>query len=133
MKRKYVLTFPPKIVTQPITYHLVKDFDLVVNILRAQIEEGETGRLVLEVEGTKKQIEEGLAFLKSQGVIVQSIARDITLNEEECVVCGLCTGVCPTRALRLDKNWELVFDKEKCVLCENCVRACPVRVIEVAF
>jgi ferredoxin len=132
MKRKFVLTFPPKIVTQPITYRLVKDFDLIVNILRAQIEEGETGHLVLELEGKKDQIEKGLSFLKEQGVLVQPIARDISLNEEECVVCGLCVGVCPTEALYL-KDWELIFDKEKCVLCENCVRACPVRVIEVAI
>jgi ferredoxin len=132
MKRKFVLTFPPKIVTQPITYRLVKDFDLVVNILRAQIEEGETGHLVLELEGKKDQIEKGLSFLKEQGVLVQPIARDISLNEEECVVCGICVGVCPTEALYL-KDWELIFDKEKCVLCENCVRACPVRVIEVAI
>lgn len=132
MKRKFVLTFPPKIVTQPITYRLVKDFDLIVNILRAQIEEGETGHLVLELEGKKDQIEKGLSFLKEQGVLVQPIARDISLNEEECVVCGLCVGVCPTEALYL-KDWELVFDKEKCVLCENCVRACPVRVIKVTI
>ncbi len=132
MKKKFVLTFPPKIVTQPITYRLVKDFDLVLNILRAQIEEGETGHLVLELEGKKDQIEKGLSFLKEQGVVVQPIARDISLNEEECVVCGICVGVCPTEALYL-KDWELIFDKEKCILCENCVRACPVRVIEVGI
>lgn len=132
MKRKFVLTFPPKIVTQPITYRLVKDFDLIVNILRAQIEEGETGHLVIELEGKKEQIEKGLSYLKKQGVLVQPIARDINLKTEECVVCGLCTGVCPTQALYL-KDWELIFDKEKCVLCEICVKACPVRVIEVAI
>jgi ferredoxin len=132
MKRKFVLTFPPKIVTQPITYRLVKEFDLIVNILRAQIEEGETGHLVLELDGKKEQIEKGLSYLKKQGVLVQPIARDINLNEEECVVCGLCIGVCPTEALYF-KDWELIFDKEKCVLCENCVRACPVRVIEVTI
>jgi ferredoxin len=133
MKRKYVLTFPPKIVTQPITYRLVKDFDLVVNILRAQIEEGETGHLVLELEGSKSQLNKGLAFLSEQGVHVQPLAQDITLERAECVDCGLCIGVCPTQALYLDKKWQLNLDKEKCILCENCVKACPVRVIEVAL
>lgn len=133
MRRKYVLTFRPKIVTQPITYRLAKDYDLVINILRAQVEEGETGRLVLELQGKKQEVQKGLDYLEEQGVVVQPIARDITLDERECVDCGLCIGVCPTDALILDKDWNLVFDKEKCILCENCVNPCPVRVIEVAF
>ncbi len=133
MKKKVVLTFPPKIVTQPITYHLVKDFDLIINILRAQVEEGETGRLVLEVEGPKEQVEKGLKYLEERGVGIQAVARDINLNEEECIVCGVCVSVCPTHALSLNKKWELLFDKEKCILCEVCVKACPARVIEVAF
>lgn len=129
MKKKLVLTFPPKAINKPLTYHLVKDFDLVVNILRAKIELGETGILVLELKGPKKKFEDGIKFLESHGVTVQLLAKDIALDEERCVECGVCIGVCPTDALILDKDFKLVFDKDDCILCENCISACPTRAI----
>jgi len=36
-KKRVVLTFPPDMIDQPITYHLVKEHDLMINILRANI------------------------------------------------------------------------------------------------
>lgn len=133
-KRKVVLTFPPERVTQPIAYHLVKDFDLIINILRAEIYEEETGRMVLDLEGDAEKIEQGIAYLKSQDVKVQEAARDILLDENRCVDCGACTGVCLPGALSLNKEtWKLEFEKEKCVFCELCVRSCPVQAIQVKF
>jgi len=32
-KKKVVLTFPYKLINEPITYHLIKDYDLEVNII----------------------------------------------------------------------------------------------------
>lgn len=45
-KRRLVLTFSPKLVEEPIAYRLIKDYDLVVNILRAKIRPEEEGRLM---------------------------------------------------------------------------------------
>jgi ferredoxin len=131
-KKKIVLTFPPETVAQPITYHLVKDYDLVTNILRAEIREEETGHMVLELTGESERIEDGLEYLRGQKVTVQEAAKDITLDQEACVDCGACTAVCPTNALSVDRDtWRLDFDKESCILCELCVNACPVRAIKV--
>ena len=67
-KRRVVLTFPPSLVELPITYRLVKDFDLKINIMRAHISPKEEGKLVLEVEdGSAEQVEAGLRFLEDQG------------------------------------------------------------------
>ncbi|HDP69643.1 MAG TPA: 4Fe-4S dicluster domain-containing protein [Actinobacteria bacterium] len=133
-KKKVVLTFPPEKIEQPITYHLVKDYDLIINILRAEIYEEETGRMVLELDGPKDKIEEGIAYLKSQNVTVEEAARDIILNEEECIDCGACTAVCRPGALYLNpKTFELEFDKDKCILCGLCVKVCPLGLIEVKF
>jgi ferredoxin len=129
MKQKLVLTFPPKVVTKPVTYHLIKDYNLVINILRAKIEEGETGVLVIEVQGPRKNFEEGVTFVRSLGVDVQLLAQDIILNRDLCVDCGACVGVCPPKALFLDENQRLVFEADKCILCENCVKSCPTRAI----
>lgn len=131
-KKKVVLTFPPERVAQPITYHLVKDYDLITNILRAEIREEETGHMVLELDGASEKIKKGLDYLRSQSVQVQEAAKDIKLDQEGCVDCGACTAVCPTDALTINKDsWKLNFDKEACILCELCVNACPVQVIEV--
>jgi len=127
------LTFPPRQATKPVAYHLVKDFDLVPNILRAQIQPGQEGRMLLEVVGDRARIVEGIAFLEEQGLTVHEAASDICLDEELCVVCGLCTAVCRPGALTLATDSSLVFDKDKCVYCEACVVACPRRAITLRF
>lgn len=129
LKKKIVLNFPPGAVTKPITYHLVKDFNLVINILYAKIQRGEKGVLVLEVRGRKESFQEALKFLERQNIQVQLLAQDIDLDVEKCVECGLCTGVCPTEALYLDSEWHICFDKDRCILCENCIETCPTRAV----
>jgi ferredoxin len=133
-RRRLDLTFPPLQATQPITYHLVKDFDLTPNILRAQIQPGQQGRMLVEVTGAKEAIEEGMRFLEHEGVIVGAAASDIVLDEDKCVTCGLCTSVCRPKSLTLsDDTRELRFDKDECVYCEACVVACPRRAITLEF
>ena len=44
------LTFPAALVQQPLVYYLVKDFDLVPNIRRAEVR-ADHGWVVLELEG----------------------------------------------------------------------------------
>lgn len=133
-RRRIDLTFPPRQATKPITYHLVKDYDLVPNILRAVIQPGQEGRMLLELTGRKEDFEAGIAFLESEGVLVNPAATDIVLDEDACVSCGLCTAVCRPGALVLDETTaELTFDKDKCVYCEACVIACPRRAITLSF
>lgn len=133
MARKRIdLTFPPRQSLKPVVYHLVKDYDLVPNILRAQIQPGIEGRMVLELTGRKEDFAAGLDFLEAQGLTVHEAAADICLDADACVVCGLCTAVCKPGALVLDGD-ELAFDKDKCVYCEACVIACPRRAITLEF
>jgi L-aspartate semialdehyde sulfurtransferase ferredoxin len=132
-RRRLDLRFPPNRATRPVTYHLVKDFDLVPNILRARIEPGQQGRLLLEVTGKREDIDAAVAFLDKEGVEVAAAASDIVLDEERCVVCGLCTAVCKPDALALSPDGSLTFDKDACVYCEACVVACPRRAITLEF
>lgn len=133
-RKRLDLTFPPRQATKAITYHLVKDYDIVPNILRAQIQPGQEGRMLLEVTGRREDLDHGIAFLEKEGLTVREAAADIELDEERCVVCGLCTAVCKPGAFRLDASAAtLVFDKDKCVYCEACVVACPRRAIALRF
>lgn len=131
-RKRLDLTFPPRQSLKPVVYHLVKDYDVVPNILRAQIQPGQEGRMLVEVSGRKESLEAGVRFLESQGLQVREAASDICLDEARCVSCGLCTAVCRSGALTLDGE-KLVFDKDKCVYCEACVVACPRRAVSLRF
>ena len=131
-EQRVVLTFHRWQLDKPITYHLVKDFDLVLNILQAKVTT-EEGKLVLGLSGLEQNVEKGVAWLKEQQVIVEPLATGLDVNKESCVDCGACTGVCPTAALDFLPDWSLSYDEEKCILCMACVPACPVRAIEEKF
>ncbi len=67
------LIYPPSLINVPIIYQLIRRYDISVNILRAHVTE-EEGWLDIQVDASPEVIEEALAWLKSQGVDVQSIA-----------------------------------------------------------
>ncbi|HUL31337.1 MAG TPA: NIL domain-containing protein, partial [Thermodesulfobacteriota bacterium] len=83
-KKRIVLNYPSHLVDQPVISKLVKDYDLVVNIMRARITPKEEGRLVLELTGKKASVEAGLEYLSGIGVKVQSLAQDVKWHEERC-------------------------------------------------
>ena len=59
------LTFPPELIQQPIVYHLVKDFDLIPNIRRAEVK-ADYGWMALELEGDEGALERAVAWLKGR-------------------------------------------------------------------
>ena len=72
------LTVPAELVQKPLLYHLVKDFDLVPNVRRADVG-ADHGWVVLELEGAEARLQRGLAWLEEQGVKVDPIERDVVL------------------------------------------------------
>ncbi|KNY26063.1 NIL domain-containing protein [Pseudobacteroides cellulosolvens] len=133
-KIKVSLIYPAGDVGKPITYHLVKDFNLVINILHADINLNKMGKLVLDIEGEEEDIENGLKFVEEQGIKYKLFTKTIIWQEDDCIHCGACTAVCPSNALSMDKaDWSLTFDKEKCLVCELCVKSCPLNVMCVSI
>lgn len=70
------LTFPPERIQEPVIYHLVKDFDIVTNIRRADVK-ADHGWVVLELEGKEDNLDRGIAWLKEKGVKVDPVERDV--------------------------------------------------------
>jgi NAD-dependent dihydropyrimidine dehydrogenase PreA subunit len=134
-KKKVVLNFPPHLIDQPLTYRLVKDFDLVVNILRARITPQEWGSMVVELGDTEGKLDAALDFLTGQGVGVEPLAKELIWHEERCIHCTACTGPCPTQALAVvDRQaMTVAFDKESCIACELCLPVCPYQAVEILF
>jgi L-aspartate semialdehyde sulfurtransferase ferredoxin len=131
VKQKLVLRFPSILVEQPVIYHLVKDYDLMVNILRADINPKKEGRLMLELSGSETDYRRALDWLQAQGLTIMNLKQQITWNEERCTHCGACSVICPSGALILSRPGMTVhFDEGKCVVCELCLKACPARAME---
>ncbi|CCQ53691.1 MULTISPECIES: NIL domain-containing protein [Crocosphaera] len=134
MKKRVTLTFPKRTVQMPLTYRLARDFNIAANIIRAQVAPNQVGKLVLELLGDIDAIEAAIDWMQSQEIDVSLASREISINEEKCVDCGLCTGVCPTEALILEADtFKLSFRRSLCIVCEQCIPACPVQAISTTF
>ena len=128
------LRFPKTVVNEPIVVDLVKKYDLSFSILKATVYPRKEGFMVLQLSGHKKNYQQGIKYLKEQGIKVQNIGHDIRRDDEVCFQCGACTAVCPTGALSIKRpEMEVIFEKERCSACELCVAACPARAMEVKF
>ena len=124
--KKIVLHFPAGLVNQAIVAHLIRDFNLSFNILKAKILPDEEGLMVMELSGSAPDFDRGVKYLKESGVAIQPLSRDIKRDEDKCTHCGVCVVFCPTGALRPEGDErKIIFEAEKCIACELCISACP--------
>jgi hypothetical protein len=61
------LSFPESLVRQPVVARLVKDFDVIPDIRRADITDS-AGWIVCELDGDPAQIEAAIAWLRLEGI-----------------------------------------------------------------
>lgn len=131
-KIKMVLRFSEAMVEEPITYRLITHYDILVNILRASIDPGKQGQMVVEMSGEDAGLSRGLNYLERMGVQVESLAREIRRLEDRCTSCTACLPHCPTRALDVNhESWQVSLDAEKCVMCLSCLDVCIYRAMSV--
>lgn len=130
-----MLYFPRCECEKPIIFHLVKDYDLIVNVFRAKVTPEEEGFLVLDVTGTEKQIQNGIDFVKTFNVTVNFTGKGVTRDEQQCTHCGYCIPYCPTGALSItdDVTRQVAYDETKCIECLACIRVCPFGACTSAF
>ena len=133
--KKIVLIFPKSKVDKPIVYKLIKEHNLVFNILKANITPEEEGKMVLELKGGKHDVEGGIDYLKAEGVKVEPFNKEIVVDWDKCIHCDVCVPQCPTGALFVKdrKTMKIDFDQNKCIACELCIKPCPVRAIEAKY
>lgn len=130
MKKRVTLTFPKRAIQMPVTYRLARDFNVAANIIRAQVAPNQIGKVVVELAGDIDQLEAAIEWMRSQDIHVSLQSREILIDEDSCVDCGLCTGVCPTQALTLNpETFDLTFTRSRCIVCEQCIPTCPVQAI----
>ena len=73
---KFYLTYPQRLVREPLIYQLSRKFDVVFNVRGASVNE-EIGIIALELDGDADVIEAAVAWLREQGVTVEPIEKNI--------------------------------------------------------
>ncbi len=129
-----VLRFPADTVNEPITYTLIKEYDVLINILNADITHGKEGNLLIEMIGSKENVGRAMDYLQDKQVEISPVVKTILFNESACIHCGACSSVCFPGALNMDpESRKLLFFPEKCVACELCIKACPLQLFQLNF
>ena len=75
-RAKLYLTYPKKLVREPLIWRATRDFDLVFNIRSASVSE-EIGIIAIELDGPEQAIEGAIAWLREQGVTVEPIEKNV--------------------------------------------------------
>ncbi len=73
---KLYLTYPKRLVREPLIWRVTRDFDLVFNIRSASVSD-EIGIIAIELDGTEDAIERAIAWLREQGVTVEPIEKNV--------------------------------------------------------
>ncbi len=74
IEKKVRFTFPKDQMNQPMIYRLVHDYDLLTNIVKAQLTE-EGGWLDVLVRGDASQVQNGLDWIGAQGIMVNVLSE----------------------------------------------------------
>jgi len=75
-KRRVTLTFPPKLIKEPVIYTIGQRFKVVTNIRSANVTE-HVGWVTLEIDGEEPEYLKAIGYLRGIGVDVEPIERDI--------------------------------------------------------
>ena len=74
-KKRVTLVFPQTQIKEPAVFLMAKKFDIMPNIRKARVTET-VGEMMLELEGTEKNLVLGIKYLESKGIKVESVAGE---------------------------------------------------------
>jgi molybdopterin synthase sulfur carrier subunit len=75
-RRRVTLTFPPKLIKEPVIYNIGHRFRVVTNIRSASVLEN-AGWVTLEIDGEEDEYFKALHYLNEMGVSVEPVERDV--------------------------------------------------------
>ncbi len=75
-KLRLHLTFPEQLIQEPIIWRLGRQYDIITNVRRANVEDT-VGWIILEVEGSEEALDQGIAWMREMGVQVDRLQGDV--------------------------------------------------------
>lgn len=76
MKKRVKLTFPQRLIKEPVIFTMARQFNIMPNIRRARVTET-VGEMVLELEGSPEDLDKGIDWLREKGVDVELVEGDV--------------------------------------------------------
>jgi len=76
LKKRFYLTYPPELITEPFIYEAGKRYKVVTNVRQASAS-NKLGLVALELEGEESEIEKAVKFFIDKGIKVEPIELDI--------------------------------------------------------
>jgi len=70
------VSFPEELVDRPLIYEIVKKFDVVPSIRRANVEE-HSGWVILEINGEQAQLDDAISYFEGLGCTVNRMEGDV--------------------------------------------------------
>jgi L-aspartate semialdehyde sulfurtransferase ferredoxin len=75
-RERLFVSFPEELVDRPMIYEMVKQFDVVPNIRRANVE-AHSGWVILELTGVDDQLDAAITYLEGVGCTVNRMEGDV--------------------------------------------------------
>jgi ABC-type methionine transport system ATPase subunit len=75
-RARLFVSFPEELVDRPLIYEVIKEFDVVPNIRRANVED-HSGWIILEMIGDNAQLDASVAYLEEVGCTVNRMEGDV--------------------------------------------------------
>ncbi|WNY23215.1 Ion-translocating oxidoreductase complex subunit B [Methanimicrococcus hongohii] len=125
---KLKISFPDERVKSPILSEIIIKTGVLVSIVSSHID-STGGEIIIEV--IDKYYEVIKNEFEARGVTVTLLDTLICRDESECVDCGACISVCPSKVFSFADDWSLAMDMQKCVKCGLCIDMCPHQALSI--
>ena len=76
VREKVYLTYPPKLLKEPVIYQIGQKFRVVTNLRGANIS-AEVGLVALELDGDESEVAAAIQWLREIGVQVEPIEKNV--------------------------------------------------------
>ncbi|RZN36922.1 MAG: 4Fe-4S dicluster domain-containing protein [Methanosarcinales archaeon] len=106
----------------PVLAKVILSTGVAINVDRADLD-ATSGEIVLEVPADSCA-RVANAF-EREGASVAVLEHPIIRDNDECVHCGACIGICPVNVFTYEPDWSVAMDESKCIQCGTCITACP--------
>ncbi|HEC57752.1 MAG TPA: 4Fe-4S dicluster domain-containing protein [Candidatus Syntrophoarchaeum butanivorans] len=126
---KVRLVYTPSAIQEPLIAEIILATRAKININRADIG-AVSGEMIIDIPEDKYN--QVVRMFRDKGLKVSLLHRPIVRDDNRCVMCGICTSICPIGAFKIEKDWSVTFEPEKCIQCGVCVSACPTSALELS-
>jgi ferredoxin len=127
--KRYLLKYTLEAAQKPILSEAILETGVKLNILNAEVEGGQE-ILVISVVGDAKEERKIISYLRKKGLEVERLTHDISKDDDLCIDCLACYGICPTEAISIG-DWRMLLDEGECIRCGACVQACPTKALKL--